>query len=171
MAASHREQRQRKKRRGGNMGWGAGRRRMNRRGCFQFSEDTPNIIKEKCRLGHAQSNFNDSPPHTPSHLLCTLHRQCEYFHFKPTRAYSLKGRGEERYAALPSAFSTQLPGTWITIQVRRNGLPSSLTLTAAPKLDKRNCLSKVISPSRILTGCQSKASNKHPITFNWIKNT
>lgn len=50
------------------------------------------------------------PPHTPSHSLCTLHRQCEHFHFKQTQAYSLKGRGDERRAALPSAFSTQLPG-------------------------------------------------------------
>lgn len=66
MAASHREQQQRKHCRRSNTGRGEGRRRMNRRGCFQFSEDTPNIIKEKCKLGHAQSNFNDSPPHTHS---------------------------------------------------------------------------------------------------------
>lgn len=62
-------------------------------------------------------------------------------------------RGEERFRLLfPSfALSTELPDIWIPIQVRRNKAASSLTLSKAAKLDKRNSFSLVIWASGFLS--------------------
>lgn len=94
--ASQREQQQGKRSRWSDMRRGEGREKMNREGCFQFPEDTPNIIKESAGQVTPNQTLTTFPTHS-SHLLCTLHRQCEYFHLTQMQAYSLKGRGEERF--------------------------------------------------------------------------
>lgn len=62
---------------------------------FQLPVDTPSIIKESAGWVTPNQTLTTLPTHS-AHLLCTLHRQCEYFHFKQVQAYSLKGEAVKK---------------------------------------------------------------------------
>lgn len=68
---------------------------VNRVSSFQFPADTLGIIKESAVWVTPNQTLTTLPTHS-AHLLCTLHRQCEYFHFKQAQAYFLKGEGVKK---------------------------------------------------------------------------